>query len=187
MTHAISTIHNQPAPAQIEQLKTSWQDLLRSPLDTLEARNEVAMKVDALLVPCPAPKLMHRVLALLAPYYSNDIPQSVREIEAEDWLFALAEYPEWAVIAAARWWKGENNPDRRKRPLDGDIAARANQEIGFAKVAEWAVKRFDQGIRPSPPMTLPERKAPEPVDMERRRAFANELISSRFPSNRTET
>lgn len=114
--------------------------------------------VDALSVPCSAPTLMHRVLALLAPYYSTDIPQSVREIEAEDWLVALSEFPEWAIVNAARWWKSENNADRRKRPLEGDIAARAKLEMGIVAIGEWAVKRFDQGIKPYSPAPEPNRE-----------------------------
>jgi hypothetical protein len=182
MTHAIRAIQPQPAPAQIEQLKTSWPDLLRLPLATQDQRNEIAMTVQALSVPCAAPKLMHRVLALLAPYYSTDIPQSVREIEAEDWLVALGEFPEWAVVAAARWWKGDANPDRRKRPMEGDIAARAKMEMGIVKVGEWAVKRFDDGIRPPPP--APPRAAPTAEEMDHRRKFAESVIAGKFPSNR---
>lgn len=143
------------------------------------------MTVQSLSVPCAAPKLMHRVLALLAPYYSTDIPQSVREIEAEDWLVALGEFPEWAVVAAARWWKGDENTDRRKRPLEGDIAARAKNEMDFVKLAEWAVKRFDDGIRPMPPRPPePPRAAPTPEEMEQRRKFVAELMAEQFPSNR---
>ena len=186
MTTGIRTIRQnqapQHAPAQIEQLKTSWQALLRSPLATLDQRNEVAMTVDALSVPCAAPKLMHRVLALLAPYYSNDVPQSVREIEAEDWLVALGGLPEWAVVAAARWWKSDANANRRKRPFEGDIAERAKLEMGIVKVGEWAVKRFDSGIRPAP--AAAPRQGPTPEELEHRRKFAESVIAGKFPSMR---
>ena len=70
-----------------------------------------------------------RVAALLSPYYEKDIPQSVREMEAEDWREALREFPQWAIERAVRWWKGEENPDRRKRPMEGDIAARCRLEM----------------------------------------------------------
>lgn len=70
-----------------------------------------------------------RVAALLSPYYEKDIPQAVREMEAEDWREALAEFPRWAIERAVRWWKSADNPDRRKRPLEGDIAARCRIEM----------------------------------------------------------
>lgn len=70
-----------------------------------------------------------RVAALLSPYYEKDTPQGVREMEAEDWREALAEFPRWAIERAVRWWKSADNPDRRKRPLEGDIASRCRVEM----------------------------------------------------------
>jgi len=72
---------------------------------------------------------MARIASLLSPYYEKDIPQAVREMDAEDWRQSLAGFPEWAVERAVRWWKGEDNPERRKRPLEGDIAARCRKEM----------------------------------------------------------
>jgi hypothetical protein len=88
---------------------------------------------------------MARIAALLTPYYTGDVPHGVRILEAEDWAEALARYPEWAIIKACRWWKSENNPDRRKKPLEGDIAVRARFECGVLKVAESAMRRFERG------------------------------------------
>jgi hypothetical protein len=50
-------------------------------------------------------------------------------MQADDWAAALGGYPQWAIEKAARWWKGEENPDRRKKPLEGDIAARCKIEV----------------------------------------------------------
>jgi hypothetical protein len=63
------------------------------------------------------------------PYYDRDTPQGIREMEAEDWREALAEYPQWAIERAVRWWKGADNPNRRRRPMEGDIAERCRVEM----------------------------------------------------------
>ena len=83
----------------------------------------------ALSEPANPAWIMARVAALLNPYYDKDTPAAVRRMEAEDWLEALAEYPQWAVERAVRWWKSEANADRRKRPIEGDIAARCRVEM----------------------------------------------------------
>lgn len=95
----------------------------------LAAREVVAPVVARLNVPVKAEWTMARVAALLSPYYEKDVPQSVRIMEAEDWAEALATYPQWAIQNAVRWWKSEHNPDRRKRPLEGDIADRCRIEM----------------------------------------------------------
>lgn len=166
-------------PAQIAELTVSWPDLLQLPLATREARNQIAARVAEISKPVAPAKLMHRVLALLSPYFATDTPQSVREVEAEDWLAALGGYPEWAVTAAARWWKSDANPDRRKRPMEGDIAARCKVEMGVVSIAKLAVDRFDRGHRP---FMEPEREVIPPEDMEHRRKFASEVMA-RFAGN----
>jgi hypothetical protein len=79
---------------------------------------------------------MARVLALLNPYFDKDTPQAIREIEAEDWASALSAYPYWAIEKAARWWKSDENPDRRKRPLEGDLVARTKREMDAVSAAK---------------------------------------------------
>ena len=64
---------------------------------------------------------------------------------AEDWHEELSGYPGWAIQKAARWWMGQDNPERRKKPLAGDISARAKLEMGVVKLAESAVRRFERG------------------------------------------
>lgn len=89
------------------------------------------------IVNCPSEQtwLMARIAALLVPYYEKDTPQGVRNIEAEDWAVELGSHPKWAVEKAVRWWKSEANPDRRKRPLEGDIAARCKRETDAVRAA----------------------------------------------------
>jgi len=113
---------------------------------------------------------MARVAALLSQYYAADVPQAAVSMMAEDWLEELREYPEWAITKAVRWWKSEANADRKKRPLEGDIAARAKFEMQVVRFADRAVRRYWDGFRPmaetphedSPPepeMTAEEREA----------------------------
>lgn len=82
-----------------------------------------------LMAPCSGVWISARVAALLSPYYEKDIPQAVRKMEAEDWEIALRGFPKWAIERAVRWWKSDANPDRRKRPIEGDIAARCRVEM----------------------------------------------------------
>lgn len=140
---------------------------LRSPLATLTQRNEVAAQVEALSQPASPVWILARVAALLNPYYEKDTPQAIREMEAEDWLSALEGKPQWAITAAVRWWLGENNPDRRKRPFQGDIGARVTVETDALRAGAVRVHAFDAGMLPKP--SAPERKA---MTAEERRAIA---------------
>ena len=72
---------------------------------------------------------------------------------AEDWLTELGELPPWAIQKACRWWMSSSNPDRRKKPLPGDIAAQARRELGPVACAEVALKRFDRENAPVRHMT----------------------------------
>uniref|UniRef100_A0A2A3K2R9 Uncharacterized protein n=1 Tax=Alloyangia mangrovi TaxID=1779329 RepID=A0A2A3K2R9_9RHOB len=99
-------------------------------------REAVQRVVNALSQPADPVRIMARVGALLEPYYDKGTPQSIREIEMEDWADALGKYPYWAIERAAKWWKSEGNPQRRKRPLEGDIAARCKVELMAVRAAE---------------------------------------------------
>ncbi len=100
------------------------------------ARDRASAVVPQLLSPADTTWTMARIAALLSPYYDKDVPQSVRIMEAEDWADALAEYPQWAIQNAVRWWKSEHNPYRSKRPLEGDIAARCRVEVDPVRAAK---------------------------------------------------
>ena len=107
---------------------------------------------------------MARVAALLSPYYDKNTAQAVREIEAEDWLEALAPYPQWAIERAVRWWKSADNADRRKRPLEGDIAARCIVEMrGIGSIASIVQRKKERREFQGPHQPAPERK---PIDRE---------------------
>lgn len=115
----------------LEWLKHSLPSLNDCP----ETRNQAQAAVAALCEPGHPAKIMARVLALLNPYFDKDTPQAIREIEAEDWACALSAYPYWAIEKAARWWKSDENPDRRKRPIEGDLVARVKREMDAVSAA----------------------------------------------------
>lgn len=102
---------------------------------------------------------MARTASLLSPYYEKDVPQGVRVMEAEDWADALSEFPQWAIQKAAQWWKSADNPDRRKRPLEGDIAARAKFEMQVVRAAQ--IKLRTNGGCKSQPEPDKERISPQ--------------------------
>lgn len=138
MTTELTTTGDREAQlgAALEQLKHSHKSLATSQ----QARDEVTLMLSKLTVPADGVWLSARIAALLSPYYEKDVPQSVREMEAEDWIGALAEYPRWAVERAVRWWKSADNIDRRKRPLEGDISARCDVEMSEVHRARNAMR-----------------------------------------------
>ena len=138
--------------------------MLTSPPAGPVGRDKIAEVLPELKRPADPAWMMARVAALLLPYYTSDVPHGVRMMEAEDWAEALAKYPEWAITKAVRWWKSAENERRRQKPVEGDIAARADLEMAVVRLAERAVARFDAGERPKeqtePP---PERQRVDPA------------------------
>lgn len=81
----------------------------------------------------------------------------------QDWADALCDLPDWAIDRAVRWWKSADNPDRRRKPLEGDIAERARMEQGIISLAKARVDEFQRtGNRPrNAPNEPAERATPE--------------------------
>lgn len=117
--------------------------------------------------------MIGRVAALLSGYYVADVPESIRNIEIEDWSTSLNEFPEWAIAAACRWWTSEHNDSRRYRPQIGDIVKQARREMGGVDVARMAIRRFDRGVRPE---VEEQRTPPTPEQIEQRRAYAESVL-----------
>lgn len=130
--------------------------MLLSPLETEAIRNSVEAMVARLSHPAPNEWLLARVAALLSPYYEKDTPQTIREMEAEDWLAELAGSPRWAVEAACRWWKGAENDRRHKRPFEGDISARVMVEMDAVRAGKIRVEMFD-AQKPTPKLPVSDR------------------------------
>lgn len=130
--------------------------MLRLPPEELPPQEEIDRAIRDISAPASANWILARVAALLLPYYERETPQAIREMEAEDWLEALDGLPKWAIEKSVRWWKGPDNPDRRKRPMEGDIASRAKTEAGnvravssLAARARNVSQRYIEPPRPS--------------------------------------
>jgi len=134
------------------------------PPNTLPAMHEIEGTVAALSEPVAPAWCMARVAALLNPYYDKDTPPMVRQMEAEDWMEQLSPFPQWAIERAVRWWKSAENADRRKKPLEGDIAARCKVEMrGIGSLPELLARkaqgRYIEQEAPRPKQSTEERKA----------------------------
>ena len=82
------------------------------------------------------------VITLLHHYYVGELPEVAQDGIARHWLIELAEYPDWAIDAACTWWVSRNNPKRNKKPLPGDISARAHEEMAPIRTAKLQVERY---------------------------------------------
>lgn len=125
----ISAKSNVLSEDQIDRGLEWLRRLPQLPPDQLPAKADVERIAGTLAEPVEPVWCLARIAALLSPYYEKDTPQAVREMEAEDWREELAQFPRWAIERAVRWWKSADNPDRRKRPLEGDISARCRIEM----------------------------------------------------------
>jgi len=134
--------------------------------------------ISKLSVPADPAWTMVRIAALLEPFYDKGTPQIVKQMDAEDWADALSKYPRWAIQNAARWWKGEENDSRRKRPLEGDIAARCRLEMDAIYAAERILSKPPVVDEPTPPRDV------APDDAETRREIAARVMASYRTGNR---
>lgn len=152
-----------------------WPVSLSSQVSNRTDRDQIEAGIKQLLVPCDQAWLMARVLALLLPDFAADVPESVRRIEAGDWASALYQRPQWAIEKACRWWRGEDNADRRKRPMIGDIEERVKFELGILSFGAMKIREFDKGFQDR--MKAPEDAPPTPEEMAHRRAFAQGVMA----------
>ena len=134
------------------------------------SREEADRIVLALTQPADSTWLMARCAALLSPYFEKDIDAGIRKMDAEDWAAELGDFPKWAVEMAVRWWKSHKNPNRRKRPIEGDIADRCRVEMQAVRAAQISLRT---GIKVSEPRQHDER----PMTEEERVEFEATLAS----------
>lgn len=132
----------------MEDITRSWRDLLHTPLGSKTERDTLEQAMIRLSTPAPKKWITGRIASLLAQYFQGDISDKMMEAIADDWCHELKEFPAWSIAKAVRWWTGRDNPDRRKKPLPGDIAERAQKELGPMFVAKSAIRRFDSGTVP---------------------------------------
>lgn len=173
----LANLPNHATPEQVEDITRSWPDLLHTPLDSKINRDALEDAIKKLCTPAPAKWVTGRIASLLSQYYIAELPANslnARKAEisadimtsiADDWYSELKVFPAWSIAKAVRWWIGKDNPDRRKKPMAGDIAERAQKELGPIIVARTAVKIFDRGhlatIAPPPKERISKERANE--------------------------
>ena len=163
--HGLETLASLPAhvpPEDAEDITRSWPDLLHTQLGSKTERDVLEEAVLKLSTPAPGKWITGRIASLLAQYFQGDISEGMMKSIADDWRHELQEFPAWSIAKAVRWWTGKDNPDRRKKPLPGDIAERAQKELGPLFVARSAIRRFDTGSVP-----MIEQKPKERISKER--------------------
>ena len=179
MTHALQTTQIPLTPQErfiaLDQAVQQLTHSLRLPLVTVQDRNDLEAKAAPLAVPARPEWIAARAASLLSPYYEKDTPQAVREMDAEDWVLSLIEYPRWAIDTAVRWWKGPENDKRHRRPFEGDIAARAKVEMDAVNAARIKISAFDAGMKLGKPQ-VPDRPQITEEDRKRRAAFAASVL-----------
>lgn len=151
-----------------------WPRSPQSQIASRTDRDQIVSSIGQLRTPCDQAWLMARVLSLLSQYFAADIPESVKRIEAEDWRAALGVWPAWAIEKACRWWKSDENPDHRRKPLEGDIVERVKFEMGIVSFGAMKVREYDAGYAKR--TAAPEEVKPTPEEMEQRRAFAQDVM-----------
>lgn len=151
--------------ARPEQKAEQLLHLLQLPREDLPDQADIEAMTWEATTPANPHWILARIAALLLPYYEKDTPQAIREMEAEDWLVALEGLPQWAIERAVRWWKGPDNPDRRKRPMEGDIARRARQDTQDVKAVAFLAERKRTAtvfhLPPPPPPRMTAERAAE--------------------------
>ena len=149
-------------PETVEAMTASWRDLHHTPLANQTERNALAAQAEALKTPATARWITGRVATLLAQYFAGNVPPEMMEAIAADWHHELREFPAWAVAVAVRWWMGRENQHRHRKPLPGDISARARFEMWRVTLAEQAVRNYDRYGSHLPPY-MQERSASGPA------------------------
>lgn len=148
MTTEITHQRQRQTPEEVTRITASWPDLLRQPIATQREATQLSRQVTELTTPASRKWISGRVATLLSHYFVSSVPSDVMAAMAEDWINELKTLPPWAIQKACRWWMSNDNPERRKKPLPGDIAAQARRELGPVACAEVALKRFERANAP---------------------------------------
>ena len=122
-------------PEQVDRALAWLKDLREQRLRSRPPREVLKARLDSLMTSANRAWIAARVLSLLSHYFEKDTPAAVRQMEAEDWVHALDGQPDWAIDRAIRWWRSDANPNRHRRPLEGDLIERIKldtQEPRFA-------------------------------------------------------
>lgn len=155
MTTDLTTAAHPITPEVAARMTASWLDLVHSPVVTETEAVSILTAAKQLRTPATRDWIAGRTATLLSQYFVSSVPEQMMREIAADWHDALRTYPAWAIQNACRWWLGEGNADRKRRPLPGDIAARARHELGVVRLAEGAAKRSLPPVETAPDQFQP--------------------------------
>ena len=147
--HGLETLRSLPdhvPPEMVEDITRSWPDLLHTQLNSKTERDVLQDAVDKFSKPAPKKWITGRIAALLLQYFQGEISERMMRVIADDWCREMQEFPAWAIAKSVRWYISRINPDRRRKPLPGDISDIAQRELGPIFAAKSAIRRFDQGV-----------------------------------------
>lgn len=161
---------------QVELMLASLADLRTTPIATPEAREATITTTQSLSKPAPRAWLQGEVAKTLVHYFVGVIPQNFSKSIGADYDAELAELPAWAIVKARRWWLSRENEYRHRKPLPGDLGARASLEMSLVRYAGAMVAAFDRNGPPKPPE--PPKKPLTPEELEQRRIRAAEIMAS---------
>lgn len=160
-------------------LRSSQVFSAQLPATTDEAA-QISEACEYLSKPATRKWIAGRVVTLLSQYFAPNMDEGVSAAIADDWCAMLDAYPAWAIANACRWWMGRENPHRNRRPLPGDIQDRCCVETGPIRGAQVRINRFSlTGAEPEER----EFRPPTPEEIERRKAFAAEVLRRFAPQD----
>ena len=102
--------------------------------------------------------LSMRIKGMMAQYYEKNLEAASMAFISMDWIDALADYPQWAIDRAVRWYKSDENPRRHKAPLEGDIKERTKYELERLLPAKRLIEQLKKPERKEVVLTEQERK-----------------------------
>ena len=145
MAREIQTEAAHVTPAEAAQTNVLLARLAREPIATADQATSVLASTARLKRPAPEKWIRGRIATLLNHYFVSLVPDAMMAEIANDWIAELLGLPAWAIQNAARWWMSADNTEaaRRRKPMPGDIAARARHEMGAIRLAEGQANRFN--------------------------------------------
>lgn len=97
--------------------------------------------VESAMKPVDPPRLLARVLALLAQYRDSGLPAAVEQAIAEDFLEDLGEFPAWAIDEGCRQWR--RHPTKyRFKPLPGDLRLLCSEIVGRLPIMATRIRKL---------------------------------------------
>lgn len=111
-------------------------------------------KTEQYLVPAESKAIAGHITLMLQHYYRGaNIPPSVAEGLALQWLECLEDFPEWAVRGAVKEYL--KNDVKGRKPVPGQIVALARQQTSKYHALKFQCRRIIDAKPPEPPRAPP--------------------------------